>query len=221
MEGMTRRVLALALVLVSACHHKKKTYYAADGSCSDPAGCQPAPVYPNEYKVPDEEHPGDTGVEITQASCDDVAHALASMDLGNWATEEALAPVIAKHRATCVKQKLTQDERQCIFESTDTTGLAYCAPRLVPGAEVAVVAAKDCAPLTTNMRQQMAAYASQPVVAKQMDAVEESCAKDRWPTAFGECVRSVPYPGYISAYCAGAAPAPLRKKIENRLASAK
>ncbi len=227
---MTRCVMVAALLLVAACHHKKKTVYAYDGSCPDPAGCVPPPDYPNEYKVPDEDHPGSgadpwgpgPAGEAKQATCDDVGHALASMELGNWADEEALAPAVAKHRSACMKTKLDQAERQCVFEATDKTGIAYCAPRMVPGSEVAVVAAKDCEPITTNMRQQTKAYyASQPIVEKLMVAVEESCAKDRWTIPFGECVRSVPYPGYINTYCAGAAPAPLRKKVADRLAQVK
>jgi general secretion pathway protein D len=88
--------------------------------------------------------------------------------------------------------------------------------------EIAVVAAKDCAPITTVMRQQTKlAYQSQPIIERQVIAIEESCAKDRWTVAFGDCVKNVPYPGYVSAYCAGAAPMPLRKKIENRLAQVK
>lgn len=227
---MTRRALVAVLLLV-ACHHKKKLTYAnADGSCYDPNGCAPPIVYPNEYKSPDEDHPGPSGDpwgagpggEPKRASCDDVGHTLASMDLGNWADEDTLAPAIAKHKAACVKAKLDQDERQCVFEATDKTGIAYCAPRMVPGTEVAVIAAKDCAPITTNMRQQTNTYySSQPIVEKLMLAIEESCAKDRWTIPFGDCVRTVPYPGYINSYCAGAAPAPLRKKVADRLAQVK
>lgn len=228
---MTRRALVAVLLLV-ACHHKKKTVYAADGSCADPSGCvavNPAD-YPNEYKSPDEDHPGSSGDpwgpgpagEMKQASCDDVAHALASMDLGNWADEDALAPAIAKHKAACVKAKLDQDERQCVFEAIDKTGIAYCAPRMVPGAQVETVAAKDCGPAMDMMRQQAKAYGDQqPLLERQIAAIQTSCEKDRWTPPFRDCVHDVPYPGYVSAYCAGAAPAPLRKKINDRLAAVK
>jgi hypothetical protein len=228
MEGMTRGAL-VALVLLTACHHKKRTVYAADGSCSDPAGCVPPPDYPNEYRAPDDEHPG-TGVdpwgpgptgETRQATCDDVGHALASIELGNWADENALAPLIAKHRAACVTAKLDQDERQCVFEATDTTGITYCAPRMTPGARVEVVAAKDCAPLMTMMRTQSRMYSSHPLIEKQLAAIEESCAQDRWTIPFGDCVRNLPLPSYVGMYCAGAGPAPLRKKVETRLAQVK
>lgn len=227
---MPRRALVAAVLLLAACHHKKRPAYAADGSCPDPDGCEPARVYPNEYRPPDEDHaatggdpwgPGPAG-ELPQASCDDVAHALASIELGNWADEEALAPAIAKHRAACTKARLDEDERQCIFEATDKDAIAWCAPRMVPGAQIATVAAKDCESILTTLRAQATLYQpSQPIVEKQVGAIAESCTKDRWTIPFGDCVRNLPYPTYVSAYCAGAAPLALRKKIESRLAQVK
>ena len=121
-----------------------------------------------------------------------------------------------------MKLKLDQSERQCVFEATDKTGIAYCAPRMVPGAEVATVPAKECGPVTEGMRPQRQSYgAQQDLFDRQMAAIEDSCAHDRWTPPFRDCVKTVPYPTYIAMYCAGSAPAPLRKKINDRLAAVK
>ena len=230
MTAMTRRALLAAVLLLAACSKKKLPAYAADGTCAHPEGCSAPVDYPNQYKLPDEARPapgpdpwgpGPTGA-TRQATCLDVGHTLASLELGNWAEEEVLAPAISKHRQACARAELDKDERQCIFEATDKNAIAWCAPRMVPGAKIAVIAAKDCEPITAIMRQQTKAYyQSQPIVEKQVIAIEESCAKDRWTTTLGDCVKNVPYPGYVSMYCANAGPLPLRKKIENRLAQVK
>jgi hypothetical protein len=111
-----------------------------------------------------------------------------------------------------------------VFEATDHPTVGWCAPRLMPGAAVAIVKARECSDAVQQLRLHAAAMHGpqpQPIIQKQIDAVQTSCEQDRWTLAFRDCVRSVPYPGHITMYCGGAAPGPLRRKIDERLARVK
>jgi hypothetical protein len=228
---MTRS--AWCLVLIAACggpsHHREVARIAApgDGTCHEAGGCEaPIPEEP-AYKLPDTDHgtpdtPTYDPRKTVEASCDDVARNLAALDLGNYADDDKLAPAIAKHRAACGKYKLDKAERQCAFEATDKASVTWCVPRMVPGAAVAVVAPRECPAVIDQMTKTAAPYRNgQPLIDKQIAAMQTSCEQDRWTIAFRDCVRSVPYPGYIPIYCGGAGPAPLRKKLEDRLAQVK
>jgi len=225
---MTRSALCLVLLAACGSSHKQPREVAkfavpGDGGCHEAGGCEAPISDAPRYELPDSEHgaPGDPSYgpsSIGQASCSDVARTMAALDLGNYAPDEQLGPAMGKHKAACVKLKLSKDERQCVFEATDKASVSWCAPRYLPGA-VAIVEPKACSSVIDQLRQHAAPYAqSQPIVAKQIDAVKTSCEQDRWTIAFGECVRSVPYPGYVPAYCGGAGPIAMRRKLEERLA---
>lgn len=180
------------------------------------------PTSQTRYVPPDTDRPPSTGAG--EASCDDVATNLAAIDLGNHADEEELGPLLAKYKSSCTKHELSQDERDCMFEATDHPTVSWCAPRMTPGAAVAVVPPRDCPDAVRQLRlQAAAAQGPQPnrIYEKQIAVVQTSCEQDRWTLAFRDCVRSVPYPGYVTAYCAGAGPAPLRRKLDDRLAAVK
>ncbi len=227
---MTR--LACLVIALAACGGSSRREVArfsapGDGACREPGGCE-APLEPaQKFALPDEDHgpppqePNLAPVVTREATCADVGTNLAAIDLGNYADEDKLAPLIEKYRSSCKRVKLTSDERQCAFEATDRSSVTWCAQRMMPGAKVAVVEARECPELTQNMRQQIAAQPGQELWSKQLAAVQSSCEQDRWTLPFRDCVRSVPYPTYVSSYCAGAAPAPLRKKLEDRLAQIK
>jgi hypothetical protein len=197
---------------------------AGDGTCHEAGGCA-APIEPApRFELPDSDHPpppepSRAPAEIVQASCADVGISVASIELGNYADPAARAPTVAKYRARCAAVKLDHDERQCVFEATDKATVTYCAPRMMPGDPVPIVDAKDCTAITAQLGDPI--NGPQPVPpqwARQVAAVRASCEKDRWTALFGECVRQVQVAGYVLAYCSQAAPAPLRRRIEDRLA---
>jgi hypothetical protein len=224
MREMTRS--ALLVLALAACggssRHVAKHAAPGDGICREAGGCETPIEDQTRYEPPDAEHPLTTG-GITDPSCSDVATSLAALDLGNYADDDQLRPLVAKYKASCVRAKLDKSERECVFEATDRPTVTWCAPRMMPGAAVAVVAARDCPDAIKQLREQAAQYQpqAQPILEKQIAAVQTSCEQDRWTLAFRDCVRAVPYPGYLTTYCGGAAPAPLRRKINDRLAQVK
>lgn len=222
---------APVLLVLAACgsSHREvaKASAPGDGQCHEAGGCA-APISDDpQFKLPDADHPGPQDptlglAEVRDATCDDVGINLASIDLGNYAEHDKLAPVVAKYRAQCAKLKLTTSERQCVFESADRPTITWCAPRMMPGTRVALVEAKECPDIATRMRQRT--ERAQPGVKtwpKQLVALQSSCEQDRWTVAFGECVDTVPFPTYIDAYCGNAAPGPLRKQLQDRFAQIK
>ncbi len=218
---------APVLLVLAACgsSHREVAKLSApgDGQCHEAGGCEATLPAEPQFKLPDSDHPAPQDptlgpIEARDATCEDVGVNLASLDLGNYAEHDKLAPVIAKYRGQCTKLKLTKAERQCAFESTDRSSVTWCAPRLMPGAQVALVDVKECPEVAKQMRQRSEqAQSGQATWPKQLAALQTSCEQDRWTVPFRECVNSVPFPTYVDAYCGNAAPAPLRKKLQDRL----
>ncbi|MBA3462505.1 MAG: hypothetical protein H0T46_21265 [Deltaproteobacteria bacterium] len=173
------------------------------------------------YQPPAANHPPPPAY-LTEATCADVATNLASLDLGNHADEEQLEPLLAQYTASCAKLLLNQVERQCVYDATDRTTVAWCAPRMMPDAAVAVVDPRDCPAVVEQLRLQIAAQPSQTrLLERQINAVQTSCERDRWPSAFGDCVRKLRYSGNVAPFCAGAAPAALLRMMNERVALVK
>ncbi|MBL0212359.1 MAG: hypothetical protein IPQ07_00480 [Myxococcales bacterium] len=225
---MTR--LACLLIALAACGGSSRpvAQHAApgDGTCHEAGGCEAKLETEPKFLLPDEDHPAPqepslVPAETREASCTDVATNLASIELGNYAEDGKLGPLVSRYRSSCAKLKLSRDERQCVFEATDRPTVTWCAQRMMPGAAVAVVEARECPEIAEQMRSRMNAQPGQELWPKQLAAMQRSCEQDRWTIPFRDCVRSVPFPTYITAYCGNAAPAPLRRKLEDRLAQIK
>ena len=221
---MTRCTALLLVLAACGSSHREVAKISApgDGLCHEAGGCEaPVPGEP-QFKLPDSDHPGPqeppVGIlEVRDATCEDVGVNLAALELGNYAEQDKLAPVVAKYRGQCAKLKLTKGERQCAFESTDRPSVTWCAPRIMPGAQVALVEPRECIDITKQMRLRTEqAQPGQNGWQKQLAAMQASCEQDRWTVPFRDCVNSVPFPTYVDSYCGNAAPAPLRKKLQDR-----
>lgn len=227
---MTRFTSLVIVLTACGSSHREVAKFSApgDGECHEAGGCEaPVPGEP-QFKLPDSDRPAPSQeaqlgpVEVRDATCEDVAVNLAALDLGNYAEETKLAPVIAKYRGQCAKLKLTKDERQCVFDSTDRASVTWCAPRMLPGAQIALVAPRECSEIAKQLQlRAQQAQGGANTWPKQVAAVQASCEQDRWTVPFRDCVSSVPYPTYVDAYCGNAAPVPLRKKLQDRLAQIK
>lgn len=226
---MTRSMTVLLVLAACGSSHREVAKFSApgDGQCHEPGGCE-APL-PNEpqFKLPDSDRPGPPDphlgiLETREATCEDVGVNLASLELGNYAEEGKLAQVVAKYRAQCAKLKLTKTERQCVFESSDQPSITWCAPKLMPGAQVAIVDPRECPDIAKQMRMRTEqAQPGQNAWPKQLAAMQASCEQDRWTVPFRDCVASVPFPTYVDSYCGNAAPGALRKKLQDRYAQIK
>ena len=222
---MTRCTALLLVLAACGSSHREVAKISApgDGLCHEAGGCEaPVPGEP-QFKLPDSDHPAppqdqNLGIlESREATCEDVGVNLAALDLGNYAERDKLAPLVAKYRAQCTKLKLTKDERQCVFESTDRPSVTWCAPRMMAGAQVALVEPRECPDIAKQMRiRTEQAQPGQNAWPKQLAAMQASCEQDRWTVSFRDCVNSVPFPTYVDSYCGNAAPAPLRKKLQER-----
>jgi hypothetical protein len=194
------------------------------GDCPDPAGCE-APIESEaRFEGPDAEHgpPGDSNVDpikSTEATCADVGQSLAAFEVGNYAEEANRRPVIARYTARCTEAKLDRDARQCVFEAGDQLTVEYCAPSLMSLYHVPLVAPRNCLDITNRIRAQHPLPAEDEVSTRMLATLVTSCEQDRWTLAFGMCAKNVATAAYVMVSCQHIAPAPLRKKIEDRLAA--
>jgi hypothetical protein len=194
------------------------------GDCPDPVGCE-APIETEaRFEVPDAEHgpPGDPNLgptTIVEATCAEIGQSLAAFEVGNYAEEVNRRPVVAKYTARCTEARLDREARQCAFEAADQLTVEYCAPSLMSLYHVPLVAPRNCIDITNRIRAQHALPAEDKVSIRMLARLQTSCEQDRWTLAFGMCARNVATAAYVMGSCQHIAPAPLRKKIEDRLAA--
>ena len=161
------------------------------------------------------------------ADCAALAETLASFDLGNYATVEERAPVVARYKAACETEQITKDEGECIDKASDKWAAAQCAPRLFP--ELASTSTADCGAVRAKIRAsygaQGAAFDANPQMKawfdRTMEVVQESCEQDKWPTAVKQCILGSA-PGGTDALqaCNTAMPASLQQKLQQRMTDA-
>ena len=134
------------------------------------------------------------------ANCAQVADTLTAFEVGNAATPEQRAPVVAKHKATCESTKTTAAEAACLASAKDTWAARACLPRMFPppAAGAATTAGGPpnpaCATLAARMRDAVltdvgsnnAAAAAQ--MAKITPVVQTACEQDAWPASITTCV---------------------------------
>lgn len=223
---------ASILITVAACASSPpaaRLFPPGTGECPD-KDCGVALDEDGTFASPDDGHrvpPGDPDLgpsEKIQASCADVGISAASLQVGNYAEEAERAPIASKYRARCTRLRLDPVERQCVYEAPDAASMAYCAPRFWPELKVELVDPATCPALTNQIRDQMNAVLSgqprQDVWDRMLVAIQSSCERDRWTTAFAQCAAQQQYPTYVLPYCQQAAPASLYSRMEDRLAKA-
>jgi hypothetical protein len=235
---MRRPIVLAAVAGLAACagetRHVSKFRMPHGGTCPDDVGCEaPLPAEPR-YELPDSARPhpappADLGAGArAEATCALVGAELASLEVGNYAEPEVVAPIASKYEARCDREKLTLEERTCIATARgDRASLSYCASRMFPDAPAAAfVPVAECAAIAAGVRAKAKGMRglSPPQMrlwTERLAAVEPSCVLDRWTAAFGACVRAnssgEPLPICVRA---ASVPPPLRAKIEARLREA-
>ncbi|MBA3501351.1 MAG: hypothetical protein M4D80_37455 [Myxococcota bacterium] len=198
-------------------------------SCAD---CEIAPPANTEqFAQPDEERtrpelvpPSPTQV-APEPTCNLVAEALVSLELGNYADPEERAPKIAVEERRCVAMKLSREDRQCVVESYDRTSVAYCVPKLFPkepqpqpvgAARCDMVAKQMMTRLDAQLRQQR--VPDQRVWERQLLAAIDACRADRWNEQMAQCAEY--YVPMNAATCADVQPTGMWKRLEARLVKA-
>jgi hypothetical protein len=207
---MTRTWLLVYALALAACggtqREVSKIRYTSDVSsaCPDNKGCELQPQESDKFIPPDDsrEVPSETVASVVaakpaEATCANAAIAMASIDVGNYATDEERAPVIAKYETACTRYKFKDTERACLFGVREKWHVAYCVPRLMPETKIEIVDAKQCDSITTDLRARLQQWGNQqPLWAAQVDALDASCRQDRWPVQLGQCARYSYSPHY-------------------------
>src|SRR5258706_3622174 len=104
-----RTALAAAMFVVAcliSCQRDRSGHERAD--CRHDYSCDPGLVCQS-----------DLGVRPPAADCAEVAEALTTGELGNYAEPEDRAPVVAKKRAECEAAHVTKDEAACLDKAKD------------------------------------------------------------------------------------------------------
>lgn len=218
---------ATILVTVAACARSgpppARLFAEGTGECPDKSGCGVPQNEEPKYAPPDEGHglPDDPNLgpaESREASCTDVGISAASLEVGNYASEEERAPVARRYRARCVRTRLDRAERQCVFEAPDDVTVAYCAPRFWPNHVVDIVDTTTCAAITQQIRLRTGAAPEGQLGERKLAALQQSCEEDRWTAAFGQCAGAMQSASYVVPYCQHVAPAPLLTRLQDRMA---
>ena len=154
------------------------------------------------------------------ADCKAVAGTLASLELGNYAAEEELAPIAAKQRAACERALVSKEEGACLEAARDLWSAEACAPRMFPAAAPADLAA--CAKIAGRLEVKGDLAPPQRAwMDAAVRALVESCREDRWPRALVQCALAQAQPGDVSlGSCNGSAPRGLTTRITSRISDA-
>ncbi len=207
-----------------------RLFPAGTGECPDAGGCSVPIGEEPKYIPPDEAHggPDDPNLgpeEKVVASCTDVGNSAASLEVGNYASDEERIPTATKYRGRCRTLRLDQAERQCVFEAVDAMTVAYCAPKFFPQHAPPLVEVSTCTAITNEIRARANALPDAPdgqaIWERQLMAVQRSCEQDRWTVAFGECARSMAVATRVAPYCQHVAPEPLFARLNVRMAKVK
>ncbi|MBX3158065.1 MAG: hypothetical protein KF773_19005 [Deltaproteobacteria bacterium] len=225
-------------LLVSACagetRYVSKFRMPHGGECPDDVGCEAPLPEEQRYEMPDSSRAAtpeagpidDEPARPVEVTCRLVGTELASHEVGNYAEDEQLAPVVARWEARCAKEKLSLEERACILGArADASTLSYCAPRMFPAFPATILSAPECADLAASARAKVTGLrdmtsGERGVIEAKLGVLAASCERDRWPASFGECVRAGANPTEPFQACLSVAPRPLRAKLDERLQAA-
>ncbi len=222
--------LAIAMTACAGSPPAARLFPPGTGECPDASGCGVPVAEAPKYIPPDEAHGGahDPNIDPDKrppATCTDVGTSMASLELGNYASDEELVPIATKHSGRCRTLRLGLVERECVVEADDLVSVAYCAPRFVPQEVVAFVEVPTCVMIANEIRARGNALPDAPkgqaIWERHLIAAQRSCEQDRWTVEFGECARTMPVATTIASYCQHAAPTPLLIRLNDRMAKVK
>jgi hypothetical protein len=179
------RVLTIA-VLVAACSKSAGTPGTERGPCKSDHACEGGLVCLS-----------DLCVRPPAGDCAQVAEALASVTLGNYAEKDARAKRVAELRAQCDRAELSVDDALCLTSAKSKYAMAKCPKPLLP--ELAALA-KDqggCTAVGAKMealaKVEIAKDPNDPMTKLLPDilaAVVASCQEDEWPDDVKDCLVS-------------------------------
>jgi hypothetical protein len=122
--------------------------------------------------------------------CAAVAEALASFELGNYATADERKSVVARYRDGCDDAAISADEQRCITAAADGWSAKQCAPRMFPEL-TASHDAGECKQLVDHIRRSVVAQGQDDALTRwakrELDIEETACVEDGWPDAFKAC----------------------------------
>ena len=202
-------------------------------TCED-CGIAPKQDPSNQFQPPDSEHdvappPEDLGpapATKPEPTCNLVAQALVSIELGNYADEEERAPKVAAEERRCAQMKMSREDRQCLVEAYDKPSAAYCVPSLFPNeAQPVAVNVARCNQIAKTMMSRVQAALpqlqgmDQRTIERQLLTAIDACRGDRWNEQMAQCAEY--YVPLNSATCAYVQPHGMWTRLEARLAKAR
>lgn len=211
-------VLGIASLLAACAGSRevsKLRYTSTD--CPDPKGCA-APLGEQEYQLPDEAHDpvADAAASGDGPSCTSVAHALAAIELGNYAsedTDEERAAIIAQQEKACVAAKLDAREMACMSSVTEPRHVGYCTRKLgAPTQRVALLAPDACKTLIRSMADELEEYGMK----RYLVSYEAACIEDGWSDELAACLRERGG-AYPSSRCGEHAPGWVFQQLQARI----
>ncbi len=208
------RVLLLFGLLAAACSKSAGDPGAERGPCKSDHTCSGGLVCLSE-----------TCVRPPAGDCAQVAEALASVKLGNYADKDKRAAMIGELRARCDQEQLSIDEAMCLTSAKSKFEMSKCPKPLLP--ELAELA-KDkggCKAVGAKMEElaktEMAKEPNDPMnklLPDIVDAVVRSCAEDEWPDDVKSCMLAASATDTHAAdTCIAKMPAAVKDKFMKRI----
>lgn len=126
--------------------------------------------------------------------CGPVAEALASIELGNYASVDVRAPRVAALRGQCEAARPSEAEAACVAAARTRTAVAACPNPILP--ELRALPSPDCARVATTLGAafdgQILAGNLPPAIAQHRDVllgvVRASCQLAPWPSEVKACM---------------------------------
>ena len=174
----------------------------ADGTCADGLLCL-----------------SDRCVRPPPADCAAVGAHLAGFRLGNYATPEERAPVVAEYQAACDRHHVDQEQGRCLLAARDRWTAAACAPKLFPEIDrTSTSCARVVERINVLLDQQMAGGPPElaEMRAKITAVLGASCEEDRWPPALRACMLEAATADKLEA-CEAVMPEGLEQKLNQRI----
>lgn len=208
------RAWAWALVLFVACSKQSAPTGTERGPCTSDHTCSGGLVCLS-----------DLCVRPPAGDCSQVAEALASVKLGNYASADQRGPLVASLRDQCSREELSVDDAKCITAAKSKFEMSRCAKPLLPE----LIAMKNdkggCKTVGARMEEmaktEMSKDPSDPMskmMPQLIEAVIASCNEDGWPDDVKGCIATADASNsHAAESCIEKMPSDVRDKFMKRI----
>jgi len=198
-----RNALLLTLAVVAACTKSEPSSPSSSPSSSPVAGGVAAgPAVGTERGACKADRTCEGGLSCLSdvcvrspvVDCGLIAHAIASVSVGEHAQKSERSALVANLEQQCEHASLSLDEARCLTSAASTAEIAKCPRPLLPELSTPPAAQMACSAVGTHLdemvKAQLAANPKDPIVHVQAlgPVLVSACDEDSWPDDVRRCM---------------------------------